>query len=329
MIEKKLYSVEEVSDFIRQGHTMVLSGDENLLSQLPRGNWIGGTIPYFMSDAGGTHTHDRIFVDDFSPYAGHFKIKSFTKKNIRTITSEGYNNGFVFLILPFGKPIVFDFTLNSLNYPDVFKNPLLGFIAGVDLDLAGTVDAKVFNGLAGQNSRDGGVALFVELPENYIARVEIVNIFNQDPGSDEIHFFTDSNVQSECLINGVPGNIYDYLADREWNLSLPLIANCSGAFINRDLQLMDATSRSVTFYAPVSRGETYKLALPINNYQKTFIDRSPSNISDVIYSCNCVSNYRFGNLQGKKLGLLGSMTYGEIAYQLLNMTQIYLVIDEI
>ncbi|MBN2744247.1 MAG: hypothetical protein JXR39_10170 [Marinilabiliaceae bacterium] len=329
MIKKKLYPVEEVCQFIRQGKKMVLSGDERLLRQLPKGNWIGGSTPYFMDREGGTCSHDLIFVDDFTPYALNFKIMSFNRQNLPMVTSNGFSNGFIFLILPFAKPIVFDFTLHSLSYADIFKNPLLGFVAGIDLEQIGVAEACVFNGLTGQVSTDGAVALFVELPDHYIARVEIINIFDQDPGSDEIHFLTDSNVQSECLINGRPANIYDYLADRNWSLQLPLIANCSGAFINRDLQAMDEKNRSVTFFAPVMRGETYKLAVPIDNYSKTFVERSPVNTGEVMYSCNCVSNYVYGKLNGKKISLLGGMGFGEIAYQLLNMTQIYLAIDEI
>ena len=30
-----------------------VAGDERLLARLPRGNWLGGTIPYLMSDEGG------------------------------------------------------------------------------------------------------------------------------------------------------------------------------------------------------------------------------------------------------------------------------------
>src|SRR2546430_12631278 len=30
-----------------------VAGDERLLAQLPRGNWVGGTIPYLMTDEEG------------------------------------------------------------------------------------------------------------------------------------------------------------------------------------------------------------------------------------------------------------------------------------
>jgi hypothetical protein len=40
-----------------------VSGDEQLLARLPRGNWVGGTTPYLMSDVdGGLITRDLLFV---------------------------------------------------------------------------------------------------------------------------------------------------------------------------------------------------------------------------------------------------------------------------
>lgn len=328
MIAKKLFQVDEVIHFIQQGKKMVLSGDEQLLALLPKGNWIGGTTPYFIGEEGGICTHDRIFVDDFTDIAIDFKTCTFTPDTIHQITSMGYDNGIILLILPYAKPILLDFAVNSLSYPDIFKNPLLGFVAGVDIENLGHIDAKTFNGVNGEKSTENGVALFVKIPDHQIARVEIINIFNQDPGGDEITFIKDGFTQSDCLINGRNGNIYEYLIDQKFDRRLPIIANYAGAFINRDIQTMDGDTRSVRFFAPVFKGDKYKVAIPIDNYQKTFVERIPTQTDDVIYSCNCVSNYINGKLDGKKLHLKGAMVYGEIAYQLLNMTQIYLAIDE-
>jgi len=45
---KKLFGLQDVTKMINTGHRMILAGDEELLKKLPKGNWIGGTIPYFM-----------------------------------------------------------------------------------------------------------------------------------------------------------------------------------------------------------------------------------------------------------------------------------------
>jgi hypothetical protein len=42
-----------------------VAGDERLLAPLRRGNWVGGTIPYLMTDEeGGLTTRDRLLVQE-------------------------------------------------------------------------------------------------------------------------------------------------------------------------------------------------------------------------------------------------------------------------
>ena len=51
--------------YLMSGVTEVAAqtGDERLLTQLPKGNWIGGTIPYLMTDErGGLTTRDQVLV---------------------------------------------------------------------------------------------------------------------------------------------------------------------------------------------------------------------------------------------------------------------------
>ena len=49
---------------------------------------------------------------------------------------------------------------------------------------------------------------------------------------------------------------------------------------------------------------------------------------DLFFSCNCVLNYLYAGLEGKKTGEFnGPATFGEIAYQLLNQTLVYLTIS--
>ena len=51
---------------------------------------------------------------------------------------------------------------------------------------------------------------------------------------------------------------------------------------------------------------------------------------NVVFSCNCVLNYLFSNLENKKTGaFVGPVTFGEIAYQLLNQTLVYLEVKDI
>ena len=46
---RTMFTVDEVAAMIRDGRALLLAGCEPLLDQLPRGRWIAGTTPYFMS----------------------------------------------------------------------------------------------------------------------------------------------------------------------------------------------------------------------------------------------------------------------------------------
>ena len=52
-LEQLLLTPDATADMIRSGATLAIAGDEDVLAALPNGNWIGGTIPYFMGQNGG------------------------------------------------------------------------------------------------------------------------------------------------------------------------------------------------------------------------------------------------------------------------------------
>lgn len=48
-----------------------------------------------------------------------------------------------------------------------------------------------------------------------------------------------------------------------------------------------------------------------------------------MFSCNCTLNFLYSELEGKRTGqLVGPVAFGEIAYQGLNQTLVYLQIDD-
>ncbi len=75
-------------------------------------------------------------------------------------------------------------------------------------------------------------------------------------------------------------------------------------------------------YAPVFTGVDYRFAKPVGDYAAAFRSRLASQeTGDVAFSCNCILNFLFGSLEGKTIGgAPGPVTFGEIAYQLLNQT---------
>jgi hypothetical protein len=328
MMQKKLYTIAEVSEQILHGAKLVLSADESVLDQLPAGNWIGGTIPYFMTDEGGTFSKDKIFVDDMSSYGLDFTLKTYSQNDIHTITENSYENGFTILILPSGSGIHESFSINSMTYKDIFFKPITGYVSGFDLNLLGEATAKTYYGPDQARYEDRGVAMHVKIPEEKFAKIEIFNLMEIDDNSDIITFPKTAFLQTDCMINGKPANLAEYLTERNYAPGLPLIANYNGALINRSIEKVDAENKSVLFYAPVFSDEVYRLAKPIDNYYEEFqkrIEFYPD--EEVIYSMLCVVYYVVGELENKKLPVSGSFTFGEVGYQLLNQTLVYLTLS--
>src|SRR5208282_2704103 len=103
------------------------------------------------------------------------------------------------------------------------------------------------------------------------------------------------------------------------------------AMVNVSLRSVDPQNGRVEFYAPVVSGTEYKLASPVKDYVSEFEARlkelSPDN---VLFSCNCVLNYLYSKLEGHRTGdLVGPITFGEIAFQLLNQTLVYIEIVKV
>ena len=59
-----LVSIARAAELINDGRYLSIAGDEAALKELPKGNWIGGTIPYFMTEAGGAVSRTEVFIDE-------------------------------------------------------------------------------------------------------------------------------------------------------------------------------------------------------------------------------------------------------------------------
>jgi hypothetical protein len=100
--------------------------------------------------------------------------------------------------------------------------------------------------------------------------------------------------------------------------------------VNTSIQSVDSVTGAVRFYAPVFKGVQYRHAKIAGDYVNLFTEAASSLDSKSIYfSCNCILNYLYCNLEGKKTSTLtGPITFGEIAYQLLNQTLVYVTIED-
>jgi len=330
--QNKLLSVDETIELIENGQVLVVSGEESLLKQLPQGKWIGGTIPYFyLENEHGRMDKEHLFVSNFSDLVDEIQITTYEEEYLENVCANGYENGFNFMILPALRDIHLSFALNAPRYEKLFDNPLIGLIAGVDLEeFSNGRLSKTFNGMNGQEYTDSAVVLHAQLPSHKVARLEIINVF--EPSNDltiEVEF--DGFVFDECIINGKKQNLYEYIKENDIDISYPLVCDYSGATVNISFQRLDDEKKQVVFYAPLFKGEKYTNAKKFNSYVETFKAKSSGFLereANIIYNCNCILNYLYGGLDKNSIGFSGATTFGEIAYQMLNQTFTYLAIDE-
>ncbi|MBP7687593.1 MAG: hypothetical protein KA765_06790 [Thermoflexales bacterium] len=324
-----LYEVTEVKAMIARGKRLLLAGEETLLRQLPAGNWIGGSIPYFMTEQGGLSTQYRIYVTELPDFITDATVKVYDTATLSQVYADMPPNGFSVIIIPAFCATHLDFALHAPEYPGFALRPLIGWISGVHLNEMGKVTPKVFNGQTRTMLEDGAVVMHVALPLTKIAEVGILNIFEQSDG-DTITFPQNGFSTRDAYINGVQTNFADYITKNRLDTDLPLVADYFGAMVNVSFEHVDMANQEVKFYAPVFAGVPYKLARPIDNYVEQFTSRIPVNLDKApAFSCNCILNYVYSELEGKRTGnITGPITFGEVAYQLLNQTMVYLTITD-
>lgn len=323
-----LADIATVRSLISQRRHLVLAGDEAVLRMLPEGNWIGGTIPYFMTSEGGTTRRDRVFVAEVPDFTRSVRITVYDEEDICRIGVDSPEHGYTILILPAFTNLHRQFAVESPQYQQQFFKVIGGWIAGTHLEDVGHVVPKVFVGRTREAIESRGVALHVELPPEYQARLAIVNIFEQGNG-DAIQFPEGGFVARECIVRGKRENILDFVGRTGLDLRLPLVSDCYGAKFNVSIRAADIARRQLSFYAPVFEGVTYRAAKPVDNYSERFLAAVPADIGQPVFACNCVLNYLHGQLEGRRTGgILGPMTFGEIAYQLLNQTMVYITVDK-
>jgi hypothetical protein len=328
-IKNELMSVADVNILIDAGKTLIIAGEEHLLTQLSKGNWIGGTTPYFMDHKGGVIDQERVFVTDFTEAAVAFKIGVYNSQEVVSeMLEDRYTGGFSYVLLPAFSEIHQSYALNNQDSSTLFDIPTMGWIMGVHLDDIGKKTAKVINGKTGVLLENKSCVLHCQLPEDTHAEIDIINVYEQGEG-DTITFLENSFTCHDCLINGEPANLAEYYIEHQIDVSLPLVANYSGASINVSIQQVDEANKQVVFYAPVLTTKEYQIAKPVPELYNTFENLLPQESADIICSCNCILNYLGLGLQNKKLGgFRGPFTFGEIAYVLVNQTMVTLSIHK-
>jgi len=318
-----LMTYDNASKLISDGRLLHIAGTEGLLKKLPKGNWIGGSTEYFMADEGGIITDSLLFVTEL-PYK-KFSVKSYTASDIGCVAVDAFNNGFSIVIVPFDSAVHKEYAQNAADYKDMFIKSITGWVSGVNLDKPEQTPVTV-NGKTGDVCANNAVALHMETPADKEVSINIINIFEQDQSAPVIEFSNENFSAVKCLINGKETVFAEHLAQNSIDENLPLVGNYSGNGVNISIKsIIDGT---VNLYAPVFPGIKYRTAKSISDYEHEFNSRLTSQVNtDVVFSCNCILNFLYGELENKSIkGFTGPITFGEIAYQLVNQTLVYVTV---
>ncbi|HSD20745.1 MAG TPA: hypothetical protein VLC54_11945 [Anaeromyxobacter sp.] len=329
MVRRHVLEVDQVAALIRRGETLLLAGDESPLSRLPRGKWLAGTIPYFMSEEGGIVDRRRIFVERLPEGCKYAGIRRYDEERIARVYSEIPADAMGVIIAPFASRVHLSFAVNAPRYENFATAPLFGWISGVHLSEIGKVMPKVFDGTTAEALDEHAVVMHVAFPPGKRAELAILNIFEKGTGP-AITFPATGFSATLAEIDGQQRNFAEYVQETGLDTRLPLVADYCGARINVSFQAVDPSRGEVRFYAPVFAGVSYHHARPVEDYVDAFISALPTGLNErVAFSCNCVVNFVNSSLEGRTTGdIVGPITFGEIAYQLLNQTMVYLTISE-
>ncbi|MCL2282396.1 MAG: hypothetical protein FWC26_03670 [Fibromonadales bacterium] len=318
-----LMSFQDTTKLIESGKTLHIAGTENLLKKLPKGKWVGGSTEYFMAKDGGKVSNELLFVTEFAYEAS---IKTYSAAEIENVAADAYDNGFSIAIIPFDSAVHKEYAHNADGYKDMFMKNIVGWISGVNLGVPGQIPIAVC-GLCATAFNDKAVVLHLNVPKNKIVGVNIVNIFAQDESSPVITFAQDGFSAIKCFVDEKEMELSDYIAQNKIDTKLPLVGDYAGNGVNISFKSIE--NGVVSFYAPVFSHIKYRIAKSIGDYEQEFNSRlAKLKDAKAAFACNCILNFLYGGLEGKQIdAFAGPITFGEIAYQLVNQTLVYVTVD--
>lgn len=319
-MKKYLYTVEETAEMIKAGKKLVVAGDMPLLEQLPEGDWIGGTSPYFMTPEGGKIIKDKIFVSDLTDSVSELMIKTYDAEGLKNVYTDGYEDGYTFLIIPPYSVAQERFAFEAPSYEGFASKPLCGWVAAHEFDQRQIEVGKTYcrNGQSG--SAELAVAMHVKLPANKYAEMNLVNFY--EPREDITVEFTETSLTvRNVIVNGKEVNFAKYIKENNLDPDLPIMTDAFSQLTNVSIHMM--TEDTVTVFAPVFQGIPYKIAKPVDNLPQKMLDYKNPDSESPDAGCMCMLCYLRGEQEGKVLdNIYVPVTLGEICYQLVNQSVI-------
>ena len=281
-----------------------------------------------MTKGGGVVDKERVFATELGPPIVSIGVKSYGGDDLEALPKDYPEHGCSFVILPASSQPHLRLAARGAALPGLFDGALVGWVAGCHLDELGSAEPKVFDGTTLQRFSDRAVVMHADVDAGFVAKVDILNPFEQ--GTGDVITFPDGGFEVErCSINGEPANFAEYLERAAIDTQLPLVANFGGALVNVSFQGVEKERKRVKFYAPVFEGVEYRLASQLEDYAAEFERQLAQRKDTPMFACNCILNFLYAKLEGRSTGeVTGPITFGEIAYILLNQTLVYVTFDK-
>lgn len=319
----RLMRLEEAADFIETGAPCVIAGPSEALRRLPTGNWIGGSTPSFITrrESGDAGPHVLLTV---LPEATRFSLGWCGPDELDRLAQEAPEHGFSFLIVPFDSEVHRRFAIGGREIEGLFLRPVIGWVAGVP-ELAEGVSPICVLGSTGEVTSVAVVFFHMELPPSKTATIRAINVYK--PSNGPVYRFPKAGFSvRECWVNGEQALLADHARKHDGALKLPLIGDFAGASVNVSIRQINEDG-TVDLFAPVFPEVDYRFAKPLDSFSGRLVTELSQRRSsgECSFSCNCVLNRIDGPLPDEILAEIeGPVTFGEIAYQLLNQTIVQL-----
>jgi hypothetical protein len=315
-----LCSIDEAVLMVLKGSPLAISGSEELLSRLPRGNWIGGTTAHIMTEQGGVETRDQILITPMPEEARLLSIQRYGIGGMHYLPSDAPERGFTIVILPFSSFVHQAFVKALPAFKEMSEKVIVGWVSGASRSAFGS-RPKIFYGPIGHVIEDEMVAMHLTLPESLQAHISVISL--NEPGTgDAITFLNEGFTVTHALVNGEMVCFAEYLRAKWSDPAIPIVCDYNGTHLTVDIKNYDLLSGHVEFYAPVFKNITYHFAKPVENYSDKLREAvQKKSLGSPFFECICIKNYELLSMGRDLLGAFeGPVSNGEIAHFLTNQS---------
>lgn len=307
---------------------MLVAATEEILHQLPLGNWVGGLACQFLIEGQCVESQHQAFAFDLTDSIGAFRIKSYHPFGLPAMYNDHYPHGFSVVILPAFSMAHTYFTLMSCLQAGEETVPFCGWVSGIFRHEHTLTEPQVVDGISGQFFHDRALVLHCAVSFMQEVLPDLVVPFQMGSG-DTLEFEQSGFVMEKAIINGDPRPLVPYWRELEAQGEVgPLMTLLRGIPVTI-APLTHQGKHSITFASLLLPKIKYRLANPLKEMHRRYQELSQGISTQPLLSFYSHLTYDPSPCDGQHLGIgNGIFTLGEIGSQLFNYSHLHLSITE-